>query len=32
VDVPVGLIDVCVPGFFDGLATTLLEAHQFLEN
>jgi hypothetical protein len=32
VDAPVGLIDVCVPGFFDGLAATLLEAHQFLEN
>ncbi|MFT7596363.1 MAG: hypothetical protein ACI8R4_003698 [Paracoccaceae bacterium] len=29
---PRGLIDVGVPGFFDGLATTLLEAHQFLEN
>ncbi|MFT6452985.1 MAG: hypothetical protein ACJA06_002494 [Halocynthiibacter sp.] len=28
----VGLIDVCVPGFFDGLAATILEAHQFLES
>jgi hypothetical protein len=28
---PSGLIDISVPGFFDGLATTLLEAHQFLE-
>jgi len=26
------LINVGVPGFFDGLATTLLEAYQFLEN
>lgn len=31
-DAPSGLIDVGVPGFFDGLATTLLEAHQFLES
>lgn len=31
-DAHLGLIDVAVPGFFDGLATTLLEAHQFLEN
>lgn len=30
--VPLGLIDVGATGFFDGLATTLLEAHQFLEN
>ena len=29
---PSSLIDVSVPGFFDGLATTLLEAYQFLEN
>ncbi|MDX2485315.1 MAG: hypothetical protein QNK42_16835 [Pseudodonghicola sp.] len=29
---PSDLIDVGVPGFFDGLAATLLEAHQFLEN
>ncbi len=28
---PAGLIDVGVPGFFDGLATTILEAYQFLE-
>lgn len=27
-----GLIDVSVPGFFDGLAATILEAHHFLEN
>lgn len=27
-----GLIDVRVAGFFDGLAATLLEAYQFLEN
>ncbi|GAA6201006.1 hypothetical protein [Aquicoccus sp. SU-CL01552] len=31
-DASSGLIDVGVPGFFDGLATTLLEAHQFLES
>ncbi|MEP2640451.1 MULTISPECIES: hypothetical protein [Rhodobacterales] len=31
-DAPSGLIDVGVPGFFEGLATTLLEAHQFLED
>ena len=30
-DAPTGLLDVGVPGFFDGLATTLLEAYQFLE-
>ncbi|KPA20878.1 hypothetical protein shim_27940 [Shimia sp. SK013] len=29
---PSSLIDIDVPGFFDRLATTLLEAHQFLEN
>ncbi|PIL14309.1 hypothetical protein P775_26760 [Puniceibacterium antarcticum] len=29
---PSGLIDIGVPGFFDGLAATLLQAHQFLEN
>jgi hypothetical protein len=28
----VGLIDVTVPGFFDRLAATILEAYQFLEN
>ena len=28
---PSGLVDVGVPGFFAGLAKTLLEAHQFLE-
>ncbi|MBU2983290.1 hypothetical protein KO498_15900 [Lentibacter algarum] len=28
---PSNLIDVSLPGFFDGLATTLLEAYQFLE-
>lgn len=27
-----GLIDVTVPGFFEGLTSTLLEAYQFLEN
>lgn len=26
-----GLVDVSVPGFFDGLATTILEAYHFLE-
>ncbi|MEB8385845.1 hypothetical protein OO012_01275 [Rhodobacteraceae bacterium KMM 6894] len=31
-DAPSDLIDIAVPGFFDGLAATLLEAHQFLEN
>ena len=29
---PVGLVDVSVPGFFDGLTTTILEAYHFLEN
>jgi len=29
---PAGLIDVTVPGFFDGLVTTILEAYHFLEN
>ena len=28
---PVGLIDVTVAGFFDGLATTILDAYNFLE-
>jgi len=27
-----GLVDVSVPGFFDGLSTTILEAYHFLEN
>jgi hypothetical protein len=27
-----GLVDVTVPGFFDGLSATLLEAYHFLEN
>ena len=27
-----GLIDVSVPGFFDGLIKTILEAYHFLEN
>ncbi|OUS35344.1 hypothetical protein A9Q94_13035 [Rhodobacterales bacterium 56_14_T64] len=27
-----GLVDVSVPGFFDGLTTTILEAYHFLEN
>ncbi|MEP3298072.1 MAG: hypothetical protein ABJO27_16620 [Pseudoruegeria sp.] len=31
VDAPSSYIDIDVPGFFDGLAQTLLEAHQFLE-
>ena len=29
---PSGLVDVTVPGFFDGLTTTILEAYHFLEN
>jgi len=29
---PAGLVDVNVPGFFDGLVTTILEAYHFLEN
>ncbi|MGE4612659.1 MAG: hypothetical protein AAED33_14935 [Paracoccaceae bacterium] len=29
---PAGLVDVCVPGFFDGLTTTILDAYNFLEN
>jgi hypothetical protein len=29
---PAGLIDVTSPQFFDGLAETILEAYQFLEN
>jgi hypothetical protein len=29
---PVGLIDVSVPGFFEGLSATILEAYHFLEN
>lgn len=29
---PAGLIDVSVPGFFDGLIMTILEAYHFLEN
>lgn len=32
VHAPAGLIDVSVPGFFDGLTTTILEAYHFLEN
>jgi len=27
-----GLIDVSVPGFFDGLTATIIEAYEFLEN
>ena len=27
-----GLVDVSVPGFFDGLTSTILEAYYFLEN
>lgn len=30
-DAPASLIDVTAAGFFDGLSTTLLEAHAFLE-
>jgi hypothetical protein len=29
---PVGLVDVTTPGFFDGLATTIIEAYHFLED
>ena len=29
---PTGLIDVTVPGFFDGLVTTIFQAYHFLEN
>lgn len=29
---PTALIDVSTPDFFNGLATTLIEAHAFLEN
>ncbi len=29
---PAGLIDVSVPGFFDGLTATIIEAYHFLEN
>lgn len=29
---PTGLVDVTVPNFFDGLATTILDAHRFLES
>ena len=29
---PAGLVDISIPGFFDGLTTTILEAYQFLEN
>ncbi len=31
-DAPVGLIDVSVPGFFEGLTATILEAYEFLES
>ncbi|WP_339759296.1 hypothetical protein [uncultured Sulfitobacter sp.] len=31
-DAPVDLIDITVPGFFDGLTSTILEAYDFLEN
>jgi len=27
-----GLVDVTVPGFFDGLTSTIIEAYHFLEN
>ena len=29
---PAGLVDVSVPGFFDGLVKTILGAYHFLEN
>ncbi|PCJ05382.1 MAG: hypothetical protein COB16_16080 [Rhodobacteraceae bacterium] len=29
---PAGLVDVAVPGFFDGLTMTIIEAYHFLEN
>ncbi len=29
---PVSLLDVTVPGFFDGLTKTILDAYHFLEN
>lgn len=29
---PVGLLDVSVSGFFEGLSATILEAYEFLEN
>lgn len=29
---PASLVDICVPGFFDGLTTTIVEAYHFLEN
>lgn len=29
---PASLVDINVPGFFDGLTTTILEAYHFLEN
>ena len=29
---PTGLVDVSVPGFFEGLTSTILEAYHFLEN
>jgi hypothetical protein len=31
-DKATGLVDVTVPGFFDGLSATLLESYRFLEN
>jgi len=31
-DASVGLVDVTVPGFFDGLTSTIIEAYHFLEN
>jgi len=31
-DAPASLVDVSVPGFFDGLTATILEAYHFLEN
>jgi hypothetical protein len=31
-DTPTSLIDINVPGFFDGMTATILEAYHFLEN
>ncbi|MFT5870614.1 MAG: hypothetical protein ACI8TF_002740 [Paracoccaceae bacterium] len=31
-DAPADLLDISVPGFFDGLTSTILEAYRFLEN
>ena len=31
-DAPADILDISVPGFFDGLTSTILEAYHFLEN